>query len=84
MLSTPYVPPSLLTVAHSIPKGSIADAIIRKVTASGGIMTHEDLANYTVHVERALEGSYRGRKVYTTHAPTSGPGTVQLQIVVPV
>jgi len=26
-----------------------------------------------VKVERALEGTYRGRKVHTTHAPTSGP-----------
>ena len=36
-------------------------------------MTHEDLANYEVKVSRALEGSYRGQKIYTTHAPTSGP-----------
>ena len=36
-------------------------------------MTHDDLVNYEVKVSRALEGTYRSRKVYTTHAPTSGP-----------
>ena len=53
--------------------GEIADSIIRKNQAEGGVMTLEDLANYTVKVEKALEGSFRGRKVYTSHAPTSGP-----------
>ncbi|KAI9463549.1 gamma-glutamyltranspeptidase [Lactarius psammicola] len=53
--------------------GEIADAIISKIRAEGGIVTHEDLANYEVKVSRALEGTYRGRKVYTSHAPTSGP-----------
>lgn len=36
-------------------------------------MTHEDLQGYTPIVRPALEGTYHGRKVYTTHAPTSGP-----------
>ena len=54
-------------------KGEVADAIISKVRAEGGIMTHEDLVNYKVNVTKALEGTYRDLKVYTTHAPTSGP-----------
>jgi len=54
-------------------KGEVADAIISKVRAEGGIMTHEDLVNYKVNVSKALEGTYRDLKVYTTHAPTSGP-----------
>ena len=29
-------------------------------------------------VSRALEGSYRGRKVYTTDAPTSGPALLHM------
>lgn len=36
-------------------------------------MTHEDLESYKVHVRPALQGTYRGRKVFTPHAPTSGP-----------
>jgi len=54
-------------------RGEIADAIIGKIRAEGGILSHEDLANYEVKVSRALEGTYRGQKIYTTHAPTSGP-----------
>ena len=55
-------------------QGPVADSIVRKVQLTGGILSHADLENYTVHVERALEGTYRGKKVYTTHAPTSGAG----------
>lgn len=36
-------------------------------------MTLEDLENYEVRIAPALQGTYRGRKVYTSHAPTSGP-----------
>ncbi len=36
-------------------------------------MTSYDLLSYKPIIARAVEGSYRGRKVYTTHAPTSGP-----------
>lgn len=36
-------------------------------------MTHEDLFNYSVIVQPAMEGSYLGRKIYTSNAPTSGP-----------
>lgn len=53
--------------------GKVADAIISKIRAEGGIMTREDLANYKVNVSRALEGTYRDLKIYTSHAPTSGP-----------
>ncbi|EMD37801.1 hypothetical protein CERSUDRAFT_50406 [Gelatoporia subvermispora B] len=59
--------------ADALYKGSIADSIVKKVHETGGIFMHEDLANYKVHVNRALEGTYRGKKVYTSHAPTSGP-----------
>jgi gamma-glutamyltranspeptidase/glutathione hydrolase/leukotriene-C4 hydrolase len=41
-------------------------------------MTHSDLRSYKVKVERALEGSYRGKKVYTSHAPTSGPAFLHM------
>ncbi|KAF8200846.1 gamma-glutamyltranspeptidase [Pholiota molesta] len=52
--------------------GAIADSIVRKARLTGGILSKEDLENYAVKVERALEGTYRGKKIYTTHAPTSG------------
>lgn len=51
----------------------MADAIVAKVKATGGILTHEDLEDYEVIVKPALMGTYRDKKIYTTHAPTSGP-----------
>lgn len=54
-------------------QGPIGDALVAKVQASGGILTLEDLKTYEPHVMPALQGTYRGRKIYTTHAPTSGP-----------
>ena len=54
-------------------QGPIADAILAKIRETGGNMTQEDLDNYSPKMQRALEGTFRGRKVYTTHAPTSGP-----------
>ncbi|KAG8777938.1 hypothetical protein FRC12_000112 [Ceratobasidium sp. 428] len=53
--------------------GTIATSMINKIQQTGGIMTEEDLASYEVVQRPALEGTYRGRRVYTTHAPSSGP-----------
>ncbi|KDQ10063.1 hypothetical protein BOTBODRAFT_58281 [Botryobasidium botryosum FD-172 SS1] len=53
--------------------GSIANSISAKVLSAGGILTPADMAAYSVDVTPALIGSYRGRTLYTTHAPTSGP-----------
>lgn len=68
---------TLSTIASQGPdalyKGDIADSIVAKIQATGGILTHEDLESYKVIVHRALEGTYRGKTVYTSHAPTSGP-----------
>ena len=36
-------------------------------------MTQADFDNYEVKVRPALKGTYHGRTIYTTHAPTSGP-----------
>lgn len=54
-------------------KGPIANSLLKKIQETGGIMQQEDFDNYAVHVQPALKGMYRGRTIYTTHAPTSGP-----------
>ena len=59
--------------ADAFYRGPIADALLKKIRETGGIMTQADLDNYSVRVQPALKGSYRGRTIYTTHAPTSGP-----------
>ncbi|KAF7315733.1 Sec7-like domain belongs to guanine nucleotide exchange factors [Mycena indigotica] len=67
---------TLATIASEGPdafyKGPIADSLVKKVHATGGILSHSDLANYRVKVTHALQGTYRGRKIYTSHAPASG------------
>ncbi|KIK67468.1 hypothetical protein GYMLUDRAFT_155847 [Collybiopsis luxurians FD-317 M1] len=59
--------------AEAFYKGPIADSLIRKIQATGGIITQADFENYSVKVYRALEGNYRGKKLYVPGAPTSGP-----------
>ncbi|KAI0793219.1 gamma-glutamyltranspeptidase [Abortiporus biennis] len=59
--------------ADAFYKGPIAESIVAKVQSKGGILSLSDLEAYQVHVQKALEGTYHGRKIYTTHAPTSGP-----------
>lgn len=52
--------------------GAIANATITAVKEAGGIMTLEDLANYTVSTPDPLSINYRGYKVTTGGAPCSG------------
>lgn len=41
-------------------------------------MTLEDIAGYKPIIRRALEGTYKDKKVFTTGAPTSGPVVLQM------
>ncbi|UKZ69679.1 uncharacterized protein TrAtP1_010682 [Trichoderma atroviride] len=52
--------------------GPIANATIRALKAVGGIMTLEDLKNYTVAIREPLQINYRGYKLTSTNAPSSG------------
>ncbi|UKZ83985.1 hypothetical protein TrVFT333_011801 [Trichoderma virens FT-333] len=52
--------------------GPIANATIRALKAAGGIMTLEDLKNYTVAIREPLHINYRGYKLTSTSAPSSG------------
>ncbi len=65
---------SPVTGAYRVPGPYCRCTLVQKIAATGGILSHIDLERYKVKVTQALEGTYRGRKVYTTHAPTSGPG----------
>ncbi|KAF9268681.1 gamma-glutamyltranspeptidase [Marasmius fiardii PR-910] len=68
---------TLSKIAHEGPdafyKGSLTDSFVRKIQATGGIITHKDLANYTVDIHRSLEGTYLDKKIYVPKAPSSGP-----------
>ncbi|CAG8518976.1 9677_t:CDS:10 [Dentiscutata erythropus] len=53
-------------------RGSIAESMIKRVKATGGIMTLEDLENYRPIVREPLVGFYRDRKIVTAPEPASG------------
>ena len=52
---------------------SISRALVRYIRERGGIMTEEDIGNYTVSIEDTIHGWYHGREVITCGAPCSGP-----------
>lgn len=52
--------------------GPIANATITALQEAGGIMTLEDLRNYTVAVRKPAQINYRGYKLTSTNAPSSG------------
>ncbi|PLB36606.1 uncharacterized protein BDW47DRAFT_118537 [Aspergillus candidus] len=58
--------------AEAFYSGPIAEATIAALTASNGTMTMEDLRNYTVAVRDVAQINYRGYKVSSATAPSSG------------
>ena len=68
---------TLETIAEEGPgafyNGSISKSIVEYIRKRGGIVTEEDLGNYTVRIEDTIHGWYHGREVITCGAPCSGP-----------
>ena len=52
--------------------GDMAKSMVKLTQATNGTMTLQDLADYKVLVKRALSIDFRGYKVFTTGAPSSG------------
>lgn len=61
-------------------KGRIADAIVAASAASGGILSKQDLANYTVTETAPVHCSYRGYDLISAPPPSSG-GTAICEIL---
>jgi gamma-glutamyltranspeptidase/glutathione hydrolase len=59
--------------------GAIANATIQALRATGGTMTLQDLANYTVVIRKPAQVDYRGFKLTACSAPSSG--TVALAVM---
>ncbi|KAM3525593.1 hypothetical protein MY4038_007231 [Beauveria bassiana] len=53
--------------------GAIARATIRALGAQNGTMTLKDLEDYTIAHRQPLHIMYRGHKLTSTNAPSSGP-----------
>ncbi len=52
--------------------GPIANATIEAIRRTGGTMTLEDLANYTVTIRQPLNVTYRGYRIFSPPSPASG------------
>ncbi len=62
--------------------GSVGDEIVRAVTATGGVLSAEDLRGYQPIKRKPLEGTYRGWHLYTAPPPAGGLTAVEaLQIL---
>lgn len=59
--------------------GAIANATIQALKAAAGTMTLEDLKNYTVAIRKPAQIDYRGFKLTSCSAPSSG--TVALSVM---
>ncbi|KAL5035531.1 hypothetical protein BDV3_005431 [Batrachochytrium dendrobatidis] len=77
VLYRPTLARTLETIAqdgiNSFYRGWIATSLVATVQRNGGIITLNDMAAYRPVQSRALEGTFRGRRVITTPPPTSGP-----------
>jgi len=58
--------------ADAFYKGPVAQEIVKAVRAAGGVLTEQDLADYTATVRAPLEGAYRGLRVLSMPPPSSG------------
>ncbi|UTW45744.1 gamma-glutamyltransferase [bacterium SCSIO 12696] len=64
--------------ADAFYKGAIADKIVADMKANGGVITHDDLANYRVNERQPIWGDYRGYQMAYMPPPSNGIGFKQL------
>ncbi len=59
-------------------QGAIADAIVAKVQAGGGVMTHADLAEFQVEWVEPISTSYHGYEVFQLPPPGQGFAALEM------
>ncbi|MEG2123975.1 MAG: gamma-glutamyltransferase [Clostridium sp.] len=62
--------------ADAFYKGEVAEAMVKAVTETGGILTMNDLANYDVKLRTPVSGNYRGYEILSSPPPSSGGTTI--------
>ena len=82
LLKQPDLARTLERIAERFAKGfyqgETADLIVKEMQAHGGLVTLDDLRDYSVYRRRPLVGTYRGHEVLTVPPPSSG-GVVLLE-----
>lgn len=66
--------------ADAFYKGEVANAMLAEIKKYGGVMTQEDLDNYSANLREPVTGTYRGYQVISCPPPSSG-GTHIVQIL---
>jgi gamma-glutamyltranspeptidase/glutathione hydrolase len=59
-------------------RGEIADAIVRKMEANGGVMTHADLAEFEAEWVEPISTNYHGYDVFQLPPPGQGFAALEL------
>lgn len=57
-------------------KGEVAEAMVKAVQDTGGVLTMEDLANYDIKLRTPVSGTYRGYEIISSPPPSSGGTTI--------
>ena len=53
-------------------KGKTADLIVAEMETGGGVITHDDLAEYKTVTRKPVKGVYKGYDIYAMSPPSSG------------
>ena len=61
-------------------EGATADLIVREMARGGGLISHEDLADYRAVWRKPVVGTYRGHQVVSMPPPSSG-GALLVQML---
>lgn len=59
-------------------QGVIAEQMVADIQANGGLLTLEDLEQYTARSSRILKGTYKGHTIYSPFLPSYGAITIQI------
>jgi gamma-glutamyltranspeptidase/glutathione hydrolase len=59
-------------------RGEIADAIVRKMTANGGVMTHADLAEFEAEWVEPISTTYHGYDLFQLPPPGQGMAALEM------
>jgi gamma-glutamyltranspeptidase / glutathione hydrolase len=68
---------ALYAAHHRFYRGDIADEMVRSVQEQGGLITHEDLAGWSVGFEEPVSTTYKGVEVFKLTHWTQGPVMLQ-------
>ncbi|WP_144641315.1 gamma-glutamyltransferase family protein [Bordetella genomosp. 13] len=72
----------LAAARHAFYQGDVADAMVAYHRAEGGLLTHEDLRDFSVEVEPALTTDFHGTRVHSCGFWCQGPSLLQMLNIV--